>query len=178
MTKLINKPDAEFFTTKNREGKLYEDIKIEYPFCYKDNLQKNYFRYLEDGRFENIVLEDNRHGIVFGTFTNSINGLINENDFWLKIVANLNTIIDNDEFETALNTLFIRYDKYRKAEMFVALQVEKIIKLKELEEFKAKEVLDKKKEEEEIKFKESVEELYKGDDDEIISGETNEDEPF
>lgn len=112
----------------------YIEIEIKYPFCYKTKDDKNYFRYLEDGRFEHICLEEKRHCLTFGNYSNSIERLNNDKDFWFKVLGNLNLLIDNEEFEFARELLMSVYKKYLNGDQFIAFEVERIIKLKEKRE--------------------------------------------
>lgn len=170
MTKIRNRPDESFSKTKNREGEVYENIEIKYPFCYKTKDEKYFFRYLEDGRFEKIWFEEKNHGFCFGTYSNSINGLVNEKDFYLKVVGNLNTIIENEEFETRRNYIFTKYKKYTSGEQFLSIQAEELLRKKEEQDRKEIELFLEKQKQKQIE-----EQKFLNKNDIILNDDLNED---
>lgn len=120
----------------------YKDIKIEYPFCYKSKIGKNFFRYMPDGRYEYICLEEKKSTLSFGCRSNSINHLLEEDDFYFKILANLNEVITNEEFEFQRKLYSAEYEKYLEGVKYISLGVEKIIKEKEKEEKQVEEKVE------------------------------------
>ncbi len=72
----------------------YKDIEIKYPFCYKteSKTETNYFRYLEDGRYEYICESEKKMHMSYGTRVDSIQGLINEDSF-LFILKTIKSVI-------------------------------------------------------------------------------------
>ena len=129
----INKVKDDLFNTKNREGKVFVDKEINYPFCYKTKDEKNFFRYLEDGRYDHVCLNENMVTLSFGRRTNSINHLINEDQFYFKVLANLNIEISNEDFEWSIKRFDMEYKKYLEGADYIARDVEKIKKIKEAE---------------------------------------------
>ena len=109
----------------------YVDIKIEYPFCYETPNRKNFFRYLEDGRYEYVCLEEKKATLGFGSRANSIGTLIDEDGFYFKVLANLNTVITNEEFELRRDLFSIEYTKYLDGSKYLSMEVQKEIDKKE-----------------------------------------------
>jgi hypothetical protein len=109
---------------------VYMDIKIKYPFCYKDKSNRNYFRYLEDGRYEYICLEPYKATLSFGSRAGSIDYLLEEDGFYFKILANLNEVITNEEFEIRREEYLKEYDKYLAGDKYINAQVKDIIRRK------------------------------------------------
>ena len=109
---------------------VYQDVKIEYPFCYKTRKGDNYFRYLEDGRYEYICLESYKATLSFGSRAGSIDVLIAEDGFFFKVLANLNEVITNEEFETKREEYLKEYDKYLAGDKYISASVKDIIKRK------------------------------------------------
>lgn len=114
------KPDEAFLA-------LYEDIKIVYPFCYMTPNQKNFFRYLEDGRYEYLCFENNRVTFSFGARAQSIESLLSDDEFYFKVLHSINTIITNEEFEFRRNLYTVEYNKYLEGDKYLAREVEKIL---------------------------------------------------
>lgn len=125
------KIDESFFEAK------YIDIEIKYPFCYKTKETKdgiNYFRYLEDGRFENIKISEKSCAYIFGCRANSIEELLADDGFYFKVLSNLNDVIENNEFENAYKLYLIEIEKYLSASKYLSREVNKIINEKINEE--------------------------------------------
>ena len=114
--------------------KIYEDIKIEYPFCYRTPNGKNFFRYIADGRYEYISFESNRVTMGFGSRANSIDNLLSDDNFYLKVLANINTVINNEDFEFQRSLYMTEYDKYLQGDKYLAFEVQKVIEKKRKEE--------------------------------------------
>jgi len=115
---MVKKLDDSFF-------EIYVDVKIEYPFCYVTPNKKNYFRYLADGRYEYICFENNRVTLSFGARAQSINGLLSDDEVYFKILANINTVITNEEFELRRSLLTVEYNKYLDGDKYIAAEVQK-----------------------------------------------------
>ena len=124
----------------------YQDLEIKYPFCYKTKNGKNFFRYLEDGRYEFICLEEKRATLSFGSRANSIGNLLNEDGFYFKVLANLNEVITNEDFEFQRALFTKEYEKYLSAEKYLSNEVQKIIDKEKQstkkEENQASEIID------------------------------------
>lgn len=114
------------------EEKDYRKVEIDFPFCYKDFAEKNFFRYLNDGRFELIAIVDGGASLHFGNYyegerTMNIslkphswleqtevytkenagrkNGWTDYEFNWLRMLALRNTVISNEEFEEKFDEL-------------------------------------------------------------------------
>ena len=109
----------------------YVDVKIEYPFCYETPNKKNFFRYLEDGRYEYICLEEKKATLSFGSRANSIGTLMDEDSFYFKVLANLNTVITNEDFEFQRALFSSEYTKYLAGDKYLSMEVQKEITKKE-----------------------------------------------
>lgn len=121
---------------------VYKDLEISYPFCYKSKNGKNFFRYLEDGRYEYLCLEDKKSTLSFGCRSNSIDHLLEEKDFYFKVIANLNEVITNEEFEFQRKLFSAEYEKYLSGMKYISMGVEKIIREKQKEEEKIEKQID------------------------------------
>lgn len=110
----------------------FEDIEITYPFCFKtkqDNYGKiNYYRYLEDGRYENITVEYLQMHFSYGNHSNTIYALCGDHEFYFKHLANIHTLIDSKEFEDARQIYFDRYNDYLEGLKYIAKEVKEMIK--------------------------------------------------
>ncbi|HMT03330.1 MAG TPA: hypothetical protein PKD00_08510 [Burkholderiales bacterium] len=136
----------------------YENIEIKYPFCYKTKNGKNFFRYLEDGRYEFICLEDKKSTLSFGSRANSIGTLLNENGFYFKILANLNEVITNEDFEFQISLFTKEYEKYLSANKYLSAEVQSKI--------------EKEKKSKNVELDKNNEKIG------IITGDTSEESPF
>lgn len=105
----------------------YNDIVITYPFCYKSKDNKNFFRYLEDGRYEFICMDKYNITMSFGSRAGKIDSLIEENDFYFKVLANLNEVISNEDFEFQRELYKKEYEKYLNGDKYLSREVEKFI---------------------------------------------------
>lgn len=112
----------------------YQDIKIQYPFCYQTKDKKNYFRYLEDGRYEYICITEDKIHFSYGTRANTIQGLMQDDEFYFKTLANREIVITNQDFEDARKIFFSNYKNYLSGSSYLAHEVQEIIELKNLEE--------------------------------------------
>lgn len=157
MEKKVKKVDKAFFEAE-KNGQKYKDIVIIYPFCYVTDNGKNYFRYLEDGRYEYLSFENSNCTFSFGCRAASIESLMADDQFYFKVLANQNTIISLEEFEFRRSLVMAEYDKYLKGDKYLSFAVENLIKQKELEE------------------KEKQKNNSTSED--IISSNNNDDEPF
>lgn len=133
----------------------YKDMKIEYPFCYKSvgKHEENYFRYLEDGRYEYICISEKKMHMSYGTRVESIQGLLDDDNFYFKTIANRETVITNEDFEFARKQYYHNYQKYLSADQYLSREVEELIQLKEekedaLEEKSSSSILSSKAEKE------------------------------
>lgn len=106
---------------------LYEDIKVVYPFCYVTPNGKNFFRYLEDGRYEYISFENSRVTFSFGARAQSIESLLDDDNFYFKILYSRNEIITSEEFEFRRDLYTKEYEKYLEGDKYLAEEVKKII---------------------------------------------------
>ncbi len=109
---------------------VYKDIEIKYPFCYKNRNDQNYFRYLEDGRYEFLCLEPFKSTLSFGSRAGSLDVLLSEDAFYFKVLANLNEVITNEEFESKREEYLKEYDKYLAGDKYINTQVKDIIRKK------------------------------------------------
>ncbi len=114
------KPDESFLA-------LYEDVKIVYPFCFMSPNGKNFFRYLEDGRYEYLSFELSRVAFSFGARAQSLESLQQDDEFYFKVLANRNTVISNEDFEFRRNLYMVEYTKYLEGDKYLANEVQKII---------------------------------------------------
>lgn len=108
----------------------FKNIVITYPFCIKSGNEKsgyNYFRYLEDGRYEYIFEQDLKMHFSYGNQINSIQGLANNDEFWYKVLLNNHERITSEEFESKRADFFSRYEDYLSGARYIAKQVEQII---------------------------------------------------
>lgn len=106
---------------------VYKAIIIQYPFCYKTKDEKNYFRYLEDGRFEFICIENKFVTLQFGTRCDTIECLQEENNSTFKTLASKNIIITNEDFEEIRNIYFEQYKNYLLGTSYLAKEVQDLI---------------------------------------------------
>lgn len=119
--------DAAFLST-------YVDVKIEYPFCYKTKgkTEQNYFRYLEDGRYEYICISEKKMHMSFGTRVDSIQGLMDDDTFYFKTLHNREEVITNEDFEFARSQYYNNYKLYLSGDKYLSREVEDMIALENL----------------------------------------------
>lgn len=106
---------------------VYKAIEIHYPFCFKTKDEKNYFRYLEDGRYEYICIHDKHLTLQFGTVCDTIECLQDEHNSTYKVLATRNIIIDNEDFELIRKTYFNQYKMYLLGSAYLAKEVQDLI---------------------------------------------------
>lgn len=109
----------------------YQNVEIKYPFCYKTKNCKNYYRYLEDGRYEYIYDGGKKMTMQFGTHADSLVGLMNENGFYFKVLACRETIIENSEFEEKRKEYFENYKNYLNGDQYLAHDVKMLLHLQD-----------------------------------------------
>lgn len=119
--------DAAFLST-------YKDVLIEYPFCYKtkSKTEENYFRYLEDGRYEYICISEKKMHMSYGTRVDSIQGLIDDDTFYFKTLHNREEVITNEDFEFARTQYYHNYKKYLSGDNYLAREVEEMMMLENI----------------------------------------------
>lgn len=117
----------------------YKDFKVEYPFCTLSKDGKEYFRYLEDGRYENITIKGKLMSFSYGTRTDSILGLQNDDGFHFKVLGNVHNIITNEDFEIARKLLFSNYRNYLAGSHYLAKEVQDMIDLDIITKLEAEE---------------------------------------
>lgn len=132
----------------------YKDTKIEYPFCYKTKSkhEETYFRYLEDGRYEYISISEKKMHMSYGTRVESIQGLVDEDNFYFKTISNRETVITNEDFEFARTQYYHNYKTYLSGDKYLSREVEEIISMKEMDKRAEEDFLNSKiqKEKEDI----------------------------
>lgn len=108
----------------------WKDLNIVYPFCIKYGSEERgytYCRHLEDGRYEHLCCEPLKMHFSYGNQVNHISGLLNNDEYWYKQLANLHTVITSEEFETARADFFGRYQNYMLGTEFIAKDVQKML---------------------------------------------------
>jgi len=108
----------------------YKDYEIVYPFCYKTKNGINFFRYLEDGRYEFICMDKYATTMSFGSRAGTIEALLEEKDFYFKVIANLNEVISNEDFEFQRALYLSEYNKYLLGDKYLAGEVDRLLKSK------------------------------------------------
>lgn len=105
-------------------------IEIQYPFCYKTKKNTygeiNYYRFLEDGRYEHICLQELQMHLSFGNHANTIYSLLGDFEFYFKQIALRNTIITEGEFELQRDEYYKRYNEYLEGSRYIAQEVESL----------------------------------------------------
>lgn len=140
--KARRKLDEAFLST-------YKDFEVIYPFCLLSKNGKHYSRYLEDGRFEYLSIEEKHMTFQFGTRTDSLQNLVDDDKFNFKQLGNVHNIITNEDFELARRIYFSNYTKYLSSTDYYAndiLQGLEQAKAHEEEEFHKKNESREKKE--------------------------------
>lgn len=106
-------------------------VTVNYPFCYKTKKDTygeiNFYRYLEDGRFEHICLQELQMHLTFGNHSNTIYSLVADTEFYFKQLALRHVIITSEEFDEQRNELYKRYNEYLEGTKYTAIEVEDFI---------------------------------------------------
>lgn len=119
-----------------RKVKIEDDsqlngIEISYPFCFKTKKNTygdiNYYRYLEDGRYEHICVQELQIHLSFGNHSNTIYSLVGDHEFYFKQLALKHEIITSEEFDEERNKIYERYNEYLQGTKYIASEVEKMI---------------------------------------------------
>lgn len=113
------------------KSKFFKDDEIVYPFCFKTRESKYngicYYRYLEDGRFEHLCIQDLQMHLTYGNHSNFIHSLVSDNDFYFKVLNSRHITITEEEFEEQIRLYYERYQEYRSGCKYIAIEVEKVL---------------------------------------------------
>lgn len=110
-------------------------IEVTYPFCFKTKEKKyegvSYHRYLEDGRFECITIQDLQMNFQYGNRTNTIYALVGDHEFYFKQIIQRNELISQEEFDEKRKEFFERYKDYLEGAKYIATEVERMLSSQE-----------------------------------------------
>jgi len=122
--------DAGLFDNRNDvNGEKWSDKKISFPFCLRTENETSYWRYAEDGRFEYLCMKQKECCLSFGTYEDKISGIIQDKEFYFKVLSNRFIVISNEEFGIALKRLIEFHGLFMEAKAFLSKEVEEEIKL-------------------------------------------------
>lgn len=121
----------KIITDEIGRSKFFKNNEIIYPFCFKTKTSKyngtSYYRYLEDGRFEHLCIQELQMHMSYGNHSNFIHSLISDNEYYFKILNSHHITITVEEFEQQIKTYYERYADYLNGTKYIATEVEQIL---------------------------------------------------